>query len=174
MAKQPNEQSENPLEDLAAELSESLPSQSVEVKNSSVDLVEGGQVHMLQSAARSVQASALSMEESAAGFVRAGSVDANDGAVGVLLAADAQLDDVTASLVAAKQVSANDVRAFAVLAGKVDGDVKSVLTPATALAAGAGFALTLLVFRGLVSRLFSRRQKDDRQVEDRSEDGSAV
>ena len=155
-----DEQSENPLEDLAAELSESLPGQSVEVKNSSVDLVEGGQVFLQQSAARTVRASALNMEESAAGFVRAGSVDISDGAIGVVLAADAKLDDVTTSLVAAKQINANNVRAFAIFAGKLDGDVQSVLTPATALAAGAGFALTMLFFRRLVSMVFSGRRRE--------------
>lgn len=152
-----DKQSENPLEDLAAELSESLPSQSVEVKNSSVDRVEGGQVKMQQSAARSVQASALHLEESAAGLVRAGSVDANDSAIGVVLAADAKLDDVTTSLVAARQVNGNNIRAFAIFTGELNGDARSVLTPATALAAGAGFALTMLFLRGLANRLFSRR-----------------
>ena len=156
-----DEQSENPLEDLAAELSESLPSQPVEIKNSSVELVDGGQVQMQQSAARSVQASALNMEESAAGFVRAGSIDVSDSAIGVVLAADAKLDDVTTSVVAAKRVSARDIRAFAIFTAQLDGDAKSVLTPATALAVGAGCALTLLLFRGIGSTIFSRRQRRD-------------
>jgi hypothetical protein len=156
-----DEQSENPLEDFAAELSESLPSQPVEIKNSSVELVDGGQVHMQQSAARSVQASALNMDESAAGFVRAGSIDASDSAIGVVLAADAKLDDVTTSVVAAKRVSAHNIRAFAIFTAELDGDAKSVLTPVTALAAGAGFALTLLLFRGIGSAIFSRRQRRD-------------
>jgi len=154
-----DEQSRNPLEDFAAELSESLPSQSVEVKNSSVDLVEGGQVKMQQSAARSVQASALNMEESAAGFVRAGSVDAGDSAIGFVLAADAKLEDVTTSVVAAKRVSGHDIRAFAIFTAELDGDARSVLTPVTALAAGAGFALMLLLFRSIGSTIFSRRHR---------------
>ncbi len=154
-----DEQSGNPLEDFAAELSDSLPGKSVEIKNSSVDLVEGGQVKMQQSAARSVQASALNMEESAAGFVRAGSVDAGDSAIAVVVAADVNLDDVTTSLVAAKRVSARNIRAFAIVAAELDGDAKSVLTPVTALAAGAGFALTLVILRSMASAVFSRRRR---------------
>jgi hypothetical protein len=154
-----DEQSRNPLEDFAAELSESLPGQSVEIKNSSVDQVDGGQVKMHQSFARSLKASALNMEESAAGFARAGSVDVADSAIGFLAAADVSLDDVNASVVAAKRVDAQNVRAFAIFAAELDGDAKSVLTPATALAAGAGFALSLFVIRSMVSALFSRRRR---------------
>ncbi len=155
-----DEQSENPLEDFAAALSDAIPGKSVEIKNSSVDLVEGGQVKMQQSAARSVQASALNMEESAAGFVRAGSVDAEDSAIGFVMAADANLNDVTTSLVAAKRVSARNIRAFAIFAAELDGDAKSVLTPVTALAAGAGFALTLFILRNMVSAVFTRRRHE--------------
>ncbi len=76
MSNQPHENHRNPLEDFAAEMSEGLESTPVNITDTNVDSVEGGQVTMRQSAARSVQASALQLEESGAGFARAGTMDA--------------------------------------------------------------------------------------------------
>jgi len=160
MNDRPDNQSENPLEDYAAEMSEALDSNPVELNETSAGHVEGGQVWMKNSAARSVQASALHLEESAAAFVSAGSVDAHDSAIGVAVSKEASLVDLNNSIMVAQHVEAQNVRTFALLAGRVDGEVRTVFTPATALAAGAGFAVSLWLVRQLLSWLnpFRRRR----------------
>lgn len=145
---------ENPLEDFAAEMSGSLPSQSVEVSSSSVDRVEGGQVRLHQSAARRLHANALHMEESAAVYVRTGSADIVEGAVAVATAGDLSLGDTSAGILVARTVHAADVQIGFLLAQKVDGNVRPVLTPTVAAAIGAGFAATFW----LLGRLFTRRR----------------
>lgn len=160
MNDRPDNQSENPLEDYAAEMSEALDGAPVELNETSAGHVEGGQVWMKNSAARSVQASALHLEESAAAFVSADSVDAHDSAIAVAVTKEAKLADLTNSIMVAQHVEAQNMRTFALFAGRVDGEVKTVLTPVTALAAGAGFAVALWLIRQLFSRLnpFGRRR----------------
>lgn len=62
MADERKDQDENPLENLAEEISQAMQGTTVEVAQTFKDSVEGGQVHMADSAARSVSASALRME----------------------------------------------------------------------------------------------------------------
>ena len=57
----------NPLDDLAGDLSAKMMGETVEVKNSSVEEVQGGQVKMINSAIRSLHAHAMDMSESAVG-----------------------------------------------------------------------------------------------------------
>ena len=154
MKNQPdNGQSENPLEDYAAEMSEALDGAPVELNETSAKHVEGGQVWMKNSAARSVEARALHLEESAAAFVNASSVDAHNGAIAVAVSQESKLVDVTSSVLVAQHVEAQDVHTIALIAGRVDGEVKAFFTPMTALAAGAGFAFALLFIRQVLSRL---------------------
>ncbi len=154
MKDQPNKgQSDNPLEDYAAEMSEALDGAPVELNETSAKHVEGGQVWMKNSAARSVQARALHLEESAAAFVNATSVDAHNGAIAVAVSQESKLVDVANSILVARHVETQNGRAAVLIAGRVDGEVKTLFTPMTALAAGAGFALTLLFVRQVLSRL---------------------
>ena len=165
MSDQPNEQNENPLDDLADELSEALTGQQVEINESSVGQVDGGHVQMRQSAARSVQASALSLDESAVGLARAKAIDVRDSTMAMAIADQAALHDVTVSVVAARRIDAQQVRAFAVFTPDLRGDVEAILTPITALIAGAGFAVTMFLLKnvlaGLGSLIFRRRRQSE-------------
>jgi hypothetical protein len=99
-----------------------------------------------------VQASALQMAESAAAFVRTGSLDAAESALGVVIAREATVKETTVPLLVAGQVKADQVRAVAVMAGRIDGTVKAVFTPVTAVLAGASFALTLFALAQLAPK----------------------
>ena len=159
MNERPEGQSENPLEDLAAELSETLGSAPVDMQNASSDDVRGGQVRMSQSAARKVVASALHMDESAAALVRTSSLDAHDSSLGVVVARTAVLSDVSSSLVVAQRLDAKETRAIFLIGGEIRGEVRSVLTPLSAAALGAGFALAWWLARSLVGRLGRSRAR---------------
>ncbi len=157
MADERHDQDENPLENLAEEISQAMQGTTVEVAQTFKDHVEGGQVHMSDSAARSVTASALRMEDAAAVIVRSGSVDATDSLIGMATAEVVNLHDSNAVVMAAERVEAKSgVQAFILLAQRVEGPVTAVLTPLTALAVGAGIAFGLVAFRGIFSRVFRR------------------
>jgi hypothetical protein len=100
---------------------------------------------MVDSAAKNVSASALHMEDSAAAIVKAGSVDVTDGAIGVAIASSVKLRESTGLVTVAKSIEAEDTRTLMMFAARVNGQVESVFTPLTALAAGAGFAVGLVV-----------------------------
>lgn len=145
--------SENPLEDAAAEMSEGLRGQTVEVTDSSEDRVQGGQIHMKDSAARLVEASALHMEDCAAGTVRGGSLEISDSAMGLVYGRDVHLQGGTASVVIGKQVQAEQARTVLLVAGKSEGNIRAMLTPLTAAAFGAGFGVVWFVLQTLAQRL---------------------
>lgn len=159
MGERPEGQSGNPLEDLADELSETLGSALVDVENASTDDVRGGQVRMSQSAARTVVASALHMDESAAAVARTSSLDAHESSLGVVFARTAVLSDVNSSLVVAQKLEATNVRAFFLAGGDIRGEVRSVLTPLSAAALGAGFALAWWLLRSLGGKLGRARRR---------------
>ncbi|MFN2202084.1 MAG: hypothetical protein ACK2UO_12805 [Caldilineaceae bacterium] len=160
-----NDQDENPLEDAAARMSEGLHGTSVDVEQTSKSHVEAGQVRMMDSAAKSVTASALQMEDSVAGIVRSGSVDAKESPIGVSVSTSLHMQDSSAVVTIAKSVACDEVRSVFFFASRVNGDVQSVFTPLTALAAGAGFALSLVVFvrtlPWLFKAMFRRARRDD-------------
>jgi hypothetical protein len=162
MTNQPHDQDRNPLEDFAAEMSEGLGSTPVSVTETNVNSVTGGQVTLRQSAARSVHASALHLDESGAVLARAGTIDVQYGAVGVAVAKQISLQDTTASVVAARQVEADSLRTAIILTTRVNGDVKTVFTPVTALAAGFGFAAGLWALRRVATALnpLARRRRN--------------
>ena len=56
----------------------------------------------------------------------------------------------------ARAVEADDVRSLMVVAARVNGEVHSVFTPLTALAAGAGLAFGLVLFARTVTWLVKR------------------
>ena len=156
MGEQPQGRGDNPLEQFAAKMSESLTGKPLEVNESSVDRLDGGQVRMHQSSARTVRASALQVEESAIGVVRAGSMETRNSAVGVVIAHEASMIEGATSVVVAQHLDADHVQAAFVAAVQVNGTVKAFFTPLTAFAAGAGFATTLWVLRRLAARLLTR------------------
>jgi vacuolar-type H+-ATPase subunit B/Vma2 len=149
---------DNPLEDAAAKMSEGLSGTSVDVEQTSKSSVEAGQVNMVDSAAKSVTASALHMEDSAAGIVRSGSVDVTESAIGLAVGSSVRMQDSNSFVTVSKIVEADELQSVLVVASRVDGDVETVFTPLTALAAGAGLALGLVLFgrslRWLLTRPF--------------------
>jgi hypothetical protein len=71
------------------------------------------------------------------------------------------LKEANTALLFAGHVQAKESRAFALIAGHLEGNVKAVFTPLTALAAGAGFGLALSLAKHLLARLLppkSRKQ----------------
>ena len=60
---------QNPLDEYAAAASAALKHDAVQVKNTNVELVEGGQVSLTNSAAQRVNTQALYMENAAAALV---------------------------------------------------------------------------------------------------------
>ncbi len=166
MTEQPQSPDGNPLDDFADEFSGAWKGAPVEMNEAATTRVEGGQVWMKQSAARSVQASALHLEESAAGAVQASVVDARKSSIGIAIAREMKLEHVNTPFVVAMTVEAKELQTVALIAGRVQGNVKTVFTPLTALAAGAGFAMTLLAFKSLVAnivRLSAQRQTKKRK-----------
>lgn len=151
----------NPLEDAAADLSTDLERERVEVKESSVDAVQGGHVSMADSAARSIQAQALNMSDSAAGFVKTKSLDLRDGAVGFAASEQVTVQTGSIGFLASGRVKANELCTWLVVAGKIEGDVKTTLSPLSALAMGAGFGLVVMLMRTLVTR--RRGRHSDRE-----------
>jgi len=154
----------NPLDDLADEISEVQQESPVELNETMANNVTGGQVTLKQSAARSVRASAAHLQASAAGFVRAGVVDAHESGFGIAIAREMKLEGVNAPLLIAGGIKARKLQTVILLAGRVEGSVKTVLTPLTAMAAGAGFALTLLAIKTVATalvRLSGARSKHD-------------
>lgn len=154
---------ENPLDDFASHLSDSLDSKAVNVNDASADRVEGGQVHMDGSIARRVYGRAVHMDGSAAGFLRADVVDIDDSVVGLLAGKQTSAQDVNSFGFIAQKAEARNISSFIFLAGRVEGKVRAVFTPASALAFGAGFGLVFLVTRKILSRLwpFKRRKRTD-------------
>ncbi|MBV7333869.1 hypothetical protein KFU94_37685 [Chloroflexi bacterium TSY] len=145
---------DNPLNEFASELSESLNSHPVDVDESAVDRIEGGQVRMKNSAARSVHASALHLDESAAGIIRTHTLDANESVMGFVTAQEVVVRDSTSSFVAANQVNIEESQAFAVFAFRLDGNVRTVFTLKTAVAAGAAFAAVFMLLTSLIGRIW--------------------
>jgi hypothetical protein len=105
-----------------------------------------------------VHASALHLEESAAGFVRAGVIDAHESSIGVAVAQEMKLDQTHPPIVMAGRIQAPNVQTVVLLAGRVEGNVKAVFTPMTALAAGAGFALVFAAIKGIAATVMRSSQ----------------
>lgn len=153
MGKSSKNPEENPLHEFASEMSSTLGSQPVELRDSSADKVEGGQVWMKNSSARSIQANAVHLEQSATASVRTDSLDAHDSAIAVAVADDITLTESSSSVLAAQDMKATDVRTVFLVAGRVEGEVTTLLTPLTALLSGIGVGLTLYLLRRLIAPL---------------------
>ncbi|MCB0185964.1 MAG: hypothetical protein KDE31_16960, partial [Caldilineaceae bacterium] len=85
--------------------------------------------------------------------VRTSSLTAHESAIGAIVARDAVMEDVTTPMLVAQNIRANDVQTVALLAGHVEGNVRALLTPLTALAMGVGFASTLLLAKALLPKV---------------------
>ena len=143
----------NPLEDVAAAASNYLQGEKISLTGSSTRRIDAGQVKMQASSAGRVQAHAVHMENSAAGMVRAGSLETHNSASVVTIAREVHLTESGTPVVIAGDVKAAQVRTVLLAAGKVHGNVQTVFTVWSALAAGFGLGAALL---GL-GKIFSRR-----------------
>lgn len=138
---------ENPLDDLAAGMSDSATGKNVTLQSSSAMEVDAGQVQMQQSSAGKIKAHAVRIENSAAGFVRAGTVDAHDSAVGMAAARNLHMKESASPFLVAGSVEADEVNSVFLAAGRVRGTVHTVFTLWTALAAGLGMGAALFGLR---------------------------
>ena len=141
MSQEPNDSQQDSLEDVASRLSGVLPGQPVEISQTTVDTVTGGQVRMVDSSARHIEAHALHLESSAAALVKAGSVEVNQGAIALAFTDQATLKETNATLLVARTLKARKVRSLVLIAGRIEGDVQTLLTPAAAFTFGGAFAL---------------------------------
>ncbi len=157
MPEQPHEQNNNPLDDLADNLSNGYNARSVAVHNASVAEVRGGRISMTNSAARTIHANALDADNSAAVFVQADSMEMRDCAAVAVACNSANLEKTTATFLLASNAQIKDATVGVLLAGRIDGNVKAVLTPLSALAMGAGIGLTFTILQQIIGRL--RRSK---------------
>ncbi|HXF60039.1 MAG TPA: hypothetical protein VNK95_00400, partial [Caldilineaceae bacterium] len=99
---------------------------------------------------------------SAAMVVTGGSVEANRSGVVMAVARELSLNEAGAPLVMAGQVKAGTVRTAVMLAGQVQGNVRTVFTLWTALAAGIGAGVAFYGLRALSRRAASGKQGPDR------------
>ncbi|MEZ4658917.1 MAG: hypothetical protein R2911_15230 [Caldilineaceae bacterium] len=144
---------ENPLEDLADELSRVLGDNQKELNAESAQHVQAGQVWMRNSAARTVDAHAVHSEDSALGLVRANTVDVNKSASGFIVAQDVHLDDSTNTVTIAKTAKVQNSTSVLLIAGRIEGDVKSVLTPWSAFAVGAGIGVVIYLLKNILFKI---------------------
>ena len=107
---------------------------------------------MRDSAARSVRAQALNMSESAAAFVLTKSLDMRDAAIGFAASEQVTVQSGNIGFLASGRLKAEELCTWLVVAGKVEGDVKTKLSPLSALALGAGFGLVVMLFRSFFTR----------------------
>jgi hypothetical protein len=155
-----NRSDSNPLDEYAARASEELGSRTTDVSNASVGHVESGQVSMRESFAQSVRSSAVYLEDAAAGLVQTGTLEAQDAAMGVVMAGEVRANTVHSGVVAARHLQGDEIHTGLLFAVNVRGDVHSTISPLAGLAIGAGFAVTLIAARVVLSaagRRMSRR-----------------
>jgi hypothetical protein len=166
MSSEARKPEENPLDEMGPSIGDRLEGRVVEVKNASVNRIDGGQVNIHQSSTRSLRASAVHMEDSAAFSVRAGSADIAESAVFFVSANDLKVQKVTSTLLLGRRVEASETRSILLLALQVRGSVKTILTPLTAFAAGAGFATVFFLLRFIVSKLIPASRQVTQKTED--------
>ena len=155
---------ENPLDDFASKLGDALHSQAVDMNDVSANHVEGGQIHINSSAARTIRGHAVYLDGSATGFVKSDAADIDDSVVGVIVSNQVSADEVRSASVVAQDVNASTISTLLLLSGRVDGKVRAVLTPFTALAFGVGVGLSILIVKGILSRLWPFRRKKRNRV----------
>ena len=144
---------QNPLDEYAAEVSAALKRDTVQVKNTNVELVEGGQVSLTNSAAQKVNTQALYMENAAAGIVYTQTLEAEKSAIGAVIVGQLNAGAVESKVLVARNVTAGQVNTGLLLALRVQGNVQTQWTPLTAILAGSTFAATLLLVTQLTRRL---------------------
>jgi len=132
-----------------------VEAQTVMMKQSGAEQITADRVVMEQSGAKSIETKSAQLDQS--GVVALGSdhtVLMQSSAVQVV-AEEAQLSKSSVLVVSAKQARIEDSR-IVLFAGTADGEVRPVLTPATAAALGAAFGL-ILALASLVIRTLTKQ-----------------
>ncbi len=92
---------DNPLDEFADQASRTLQVGPLDVRETTLDRVEGGQVSIQDSFARSVTANATYMENAAAGVVHARLVDVKEGTFGFVTADSISAETIESGIMAA-------------------------------------------------------------------------
>ncbi|MFZ1753882.1 MAG: hypothetical protein WBO46_14135 [Caldilineaceae bacterium] len=147
-----NPNGKNPLDEVADDLSAGLTGETVDVRDSSVEEVQGGQIKMNNSAARSLRAQAMDMRESAVAMAQVDSLEMHESAAGGVIGKSVSTHGGVIGIGVAERFHASDTTVGLLVAGEVEGNVKVLLTPGAAAAFGAAFAVALTLLRLLFRR----------------------
>ncbi len=117
-----------------------------------VSEVTGDRIELDQSAVRSVDGERVELRQTAAQSVRGESLQVSDSAVGTLRASDVTMDDCVTLGVVGEHVRMRNSGAVLLVARKVEGDVRTVITPAAAFAGILGLTVGIGILRLLRRR----------------------
>jgi len=129
-----------------------------------VSAVTGDRIELDQSAVGSVDGERVELRQTAAQNVRGDSLDVAESAVLSLRGTDVQMRDCGAGVVVAEHVTMRESGTLLLVARSVDGQVRGAITPAAALAFGAGLAIGIplaLVGSGYVKSLLFEVEPND-------------
>ncbi len=147
-----------PMESPATESAEAtagvINADRVEMRNSAAQSVDADALEMHNSAALIVEADTVRLVQSSSGSARTETLAAEQSSLGLLRVGDATIADSGVFVLAADHVQAANLRTVWLVARQVEGDVTALLTPASALALGAGLGAAI----ALISRLTNRRR----------------
>jgi hypothetical protein len=112
-----------------------IEADEIELHQAAAVKVQGGNVSAHETALGSVIAAHVELQNSGAAAINAEKVDVN-GFAGVVIAENAELGNTYAGMVGARQVRGERIESIVLLAGRVEGDVKTVVDTRTAILAG--------------------------------------
>lgn len=145
---------EPPATESAEATADVINADRVEMRNSAAQSVDADAVEMHNSAALIVEADTVRLVQSSSGSARTETLAAEQSSLGLLRVGDATIADSGVFVLAADHVQAANLRTVWLVARQVEGDVTALLTPASALALGAGLGAAI----ALIARLTNRRR----------------
>lgn len=113
--------------------------------------LEADRVVVQQGGARNIRANYVEIHQSGAALIEADQVTMQQSGLVAALASQAKLQDCQVGAVIAQNVQADSTRSLFLAAGKVEGNVNTVISLPVALAAGALFGLIVGLI-GLLKR----------------------
>ncbi len=135
---------------------ESVEAETVDIQTSAVRHISAQQVTMRESIAIAVQAPSAAVKRSGIAALQGEVVQVEESVVNLLSANSVQLNNSKVGAVSAKELRAGKLSSVVTIAGKIDGNVETILDQRTlalvALLAGAAF--------GAVVGIFSLLKKD--------------
>lgn len=128
---------------------------TVSMERSSAETVTGQRVVMDHADARRVDARSAQLDRCGVLVLKSERAVMHAGTAGVIGAAEARIVRSRVGLVASGQTTVEGELKTLVHVGPVEGNVRTVLDPATAAGLGAAFGLVVLIVGGLRRRLLS-------------------